>query len=38
MRKPKRRYIFQPTKYKHKDIRESIDSDDTNSFSIGFVE
>ena len=32
------KYIFQPTKYEHKDARESIDSDDTNLFSIGFVE
>ena len=35
---PKRRYIFQPTKSEHKDVRESIDSDDTNLFSIGFAE
>ena len=33
---PKRRCIFQPTKYEHKDVRESIDSDDTNLSSIGF--
>ena len=35
---PKRRYIFRPTKSEHKDVRESIDSDDTNLFSIGFAE
>ena len=34
----KRRYIFQLTKYEHKDVRESIDSDDTNLSSIGFAE
>ena len=32
------KYIFQPTKYEHKDLRESIDSDDTNLSSIGFAE
>ena len=35
---PKRRCIFQPTKYEHKDVRESIDSDDTNLSSTGFAE
>ena len=30
------KYIFQLTKYEHKDVRESIDSDDTNLSSIGF--
>ena len=30
-----RRYIFQLTKYKHKDVRESIDFDDTNISSVG---
>ena len=33
-----KKYIFQLTKYEHKDIRESIDSDDTNLSSIGFAE
>ena len=28
------KYIFQLTKYEHKDIRESIDSDDTNLSSL----
>ena len=32
------KYIFQLTKYEHKDVRESIDSDDTNLSSIGFAE
>ena len=31
-------YIFQLTKYEHKDVRESIDSDDTDLSSIGFAE
>ena len=31
-------YIFQLTKYEHKDVRKSIDSGDTNLFSIGFAE
>ena len=33
-----KKYIFQLTKYKHKDPRKSIDSDDTNLSSIGFAE
>ena len=33
-----KRYIFQLTKYEHKDVRESIDSDDTDLSSIGFAE
>ena len=32
------KYIFQLTKYEHKDVRESIDSDNTNLSSIGFAE
>ena len=32
------KYIFQLTKYEDKDIRESIDSDDTHLSSIGFAE
>ena len=32
------KYIFQLTKYEPKDIRESIDSDDTNLSFIGFAE
>ena len=32
------KYIFQLTKYEHKDVRESIDSDDTHLSSIGFAE
>ena len=32
------KYVFQLTKYDPKDVRESIDSDDTNLFSIGFAE
>ena len=32
------KYIFQPMKYEHKDACKSIDSDDTNLFSIGFAE
>ena len=32
------RYIFQFTKYEHKDDRESIGSDDKNLSSIGFAE
>ena len=32
------KYIFQLTKYEHKDVRKSIDSDDTNLSSIGFAE
>ena len=32
------KYIFQLTKYEHKDVRESIDSDDTHLPSIGFAE
>ena len=31
-------YIFQLTKYEDKDVREIIDSDDTNLFFIGFAE
>ena len=31
-------YVFQLTKYEHKDAWESIVSDDTNLSSIGFVE
>ena len=33
-----KRYIFQLMKYEHKDVRESIDSDDTDLSSIGFAE
>ena len=32
------KYIFQLMKYKHKAVREIIDSDDTNLSSIGFSE
>ena len=32
------KYIFQLTKYERKDVRESIDSDDTHLSSIGFAE
>ena len=32
------KYIFQLMKYKRKDVREIIDSDDTNLSSIGFSE
>ena len=32
------KYIFQLTKYEHKDIRESIESDDNNLSSISFAE
>ena len=32
------KYIFQLTKCKHNNICESIDSDNTNLFSIGFAE
>ena len=32
------KYIFWLMKYEHKDAHESIDSDDTNLSSIGFVE
>ena len=32
------KYIFQLTKYEHKDIRESIDSDDSNLSSIDYAE
>ena len=32
------KYIFQLTKYEHKDVRESIESDDKNLSSIGFEE
>ena len=32
------KYIFQLKKYEHKDVRESIDSDNTNLSSIGFPE
>ena len=32
------KYIFQHTKYEHKDVRESIESDDANLSSIGFEE
>ena len=32
------KYIFQFTKYEHKDVCESIDSDDTRLSSIGFAE
>ena len=32
------KYIFEFTKYEHKDIRESIDFDDKNLSSIGFAE
>ena len=32
------KYIFQLTKYEHKDIRESIESDDNNFSSISFAE
>ena len=31
------KYIFQLTKYEHKDDRESIGSDDKNLASIGFA-
>ena len=33
-----RRYIFQLTKYKHKDVSESIDFDDTNISSVSLTE
>ena len=32
------KYMYQLTKYEHKDVRESIDSDGTNMSSIGFTE
>ena len=32
------KYIFQLTKYEHKDIRESIESDGNNFSSISFAE
>ena len=32
------KYIFQLTKYEHKEVRESIESDDKNLSSIGFAE
>ena len=32
------KYIFQLTKYEHKDVRESVESDDKNLSSIGFAE
>ena len=32
------KYIFQLTKYEHKDVRESIESGDKNLPSIGFAE
>ena len=32
------KYIFQLKKYEHKDVCESIDSDDTSLSSIGFAE
>ena len=32
------KYMYQLTKYEHKDVRESIDSDGTNLSSIGFTE
>ena len=35
---PKRRHIFKPMKYEHKDVCKSIDSADTNLSSIGFAE
>ena len=31
------KYIFQLTKYEHKDVRESVDSNDTDFSSIGFA-
>ena len=33
-----RRYIFQLTKYKHKGVSESIDSDNRNFSSVGLAE
>ena len=33
----KRRYIFQLTKYEHKDLRESNDYGDTNLSFVGFA-
>ena len=32
------KYSFQLTKYEYKDVRESIDSSNTNLSSIGFAE
>ena len=32
------KYIFQLTKYEHKDVRESIEYDNKNLSSIGFAE
>ena len=32
------KYIFQLTKYEHKDVLESIDFEDMNLSSIGFAE
>ena len=32
------KYIFQLTKYEHKDVRKSIDFEDMNLSSIGFAE
>ena len=32
------KYVFQLSKYEHKDVCESIDSDDINLSSIGFAE
>ena len=32
------KYIFQLTKYEHKDVRKSIDSDDSILSSIGLAE